>query len=89
MNPKFELGQVVATPAIVDDVPRAEILNAIQRHESGDWGTVCEEDARANDMALKDGTRVLSVYDTSAGQKIFVITEADRSATTVLFPREY
>ena len=56
---------------------------------AGDWGEVDEEDKRLNDAALKDGTRLLSAYVTSRGAGLWIITEADRSATTILLPSEY
>ena len=65
-----------------------------QRHAHGDWGDVCEEDRQANEQALIDGSRLLSVYRTSLGEKLWVITEAaddsgKRAATTILLPSEY
>ncbi|MCA9073039.1 MAG: hypothetical protein KDA84_29155, partial [Planctomycetaceae bacterium] len=64
-------------------------LNYIARHSHGDWGTVCEEDAQANEDALKDGARILSSYELKNGVKIWIITEADRSSTCILTPEEY
>ncbi|PAP78901.1 hypothetical protein B1759_15790 [Rubrivirga sp. SAORIC476] len=87
---RLPLGHVVATPGALD-VVRAhglDVLALVHRHASGDWGTVSEHDARANDLALQNGTRVLSAYDTPGG-RLWIITEADRSATTVLLPSEY
>ena len=89
MNPQFPLGQVVATRGVSNQVPQSQILAALRRHAAADWGIVCPEDAKANDQALANGTRVLSAYETESGHKIWIITEADRSATTVLFPDEY
>lgn len=89
MDPKFPLGQVVATSGVSDTVPRDEIIAALERHVIGDWGTVCAEDVHANNRALSRGTRIISTYDTESGHKIWIITEADRSSTTVLFPDEY
>ena len=87
---RFPLGHVVATPGAVDAV-RAngiDVLALVHRHASGDWGDLSEHDAQANDHALAHGARVLSAYETAAG-RLWVITEADRSATTVLLPSEY
>jgi hypothetical protein len=84
------LGRLVATPGALD-VARAhgvDVLALVRRHAAGDWGTVPAEDARANERALAAGARVLSAYDT-AGGRLWIITEADRSATTVLLPSEY
>ena len=64
-------------------------MTFLSRHVTGDWGTVGDEDKKLNDAAVKDGTRILSAYQTSAGEKLWVITEADRSSTTILLPDEY
>ena len=84
------LGHVVATPGALDLV-RSHGLNVValvRRHASGDWGTLDAHDRDANRRALRSGARVMSVYPT-AGGTLWVITEADRSATTVLLPSEY
>jgi len=86
---KFPLGQLVATPGILELVPRAELLAAVARHARGDWGNCCPEDAAENELSLREGFRLFSVYDRSEGQRFWVITEADRSVTTVLLPEEY
>jgi hypothetical protein len=66
-----------------------QMLECLQRHARGDWGDVCDEDKQANDRALKNGDeRILSAYSIT-GKKIWIITEWDRSVTTVLFPEEY
>ena len=87
---RLPLGHVVATPGalVVVRDHGLDIVGLLHRHRSGDWGTVSDHDARANDLALQNGTRVLSAYDTSGG-RLWIITEADRSATTVLLPSEY
>jgi hypothetical protein len=85
----LELGQVVATPAILQELDAAEIAGALQRHASGDDGVLDQEDKEANRLARAEGHRVLSAYLTEQGQKFWIITEWDRSATTILFPREY
>lgn len=86
---KFSLGTVVATPNAIAAIPRDQIIQALRRHQSGDWGTVCPGDWRANDDALVDGSRVLSVYSITNGLKFWIITEADRSVTTILLPEDY
>ncbi|MAQ95558.1 MAG: hypothetical protein CMM84_18785 [Rhodothermaceae bacterium] len=88
--PRFPLGHVVATPGALEVVRDhgVDLLGLLRRHASGDWGQVPEEDARLNDLALKHRARLLSAYDT-AGGRLWVLTEADRSATTVLLPSEY
>jgi hypothetical protein len=87
--PKFALGRVVATPGAIGSVTERELLDALARHASGDWGEVGKEDRKANDAALRNGERILSSYRTAAGTRFWIITEADRSATTVLPPDEY
>ena len=59
------------------------------RHACGDWGTVCPDDALANDEALEEGERLLSAYKLRDGTKVWIITEADRSSTCILLPDEY
>lgn len=89
--PRFPLGQLVATPgalAALDAANVAPIL-LIFRHGDGDWGELDDDDRRANDAALVDETRILSAYTLPTGVKLWIITEADRSATTILLPSEY
>ena len=96
-RPRFALGQIVATPGALEAARdhAVDVVALVQRHQSGDWGAVCADDARANDRALVAGARVLSAYDLpssggrATGGRLWVITEADRSATTVLLPSEY
>ena len=85
----LELGQVVATPGVLDAVPGDYVLNALNRHASGDWGVVCEEDRKQNDYAAEHDERVHSAYLAPDGTKFWIITEWDRSCTTVLLPEEY
>ena len=92
---KFNSGQFVATPAVLAVVPRPYIFAAIARHLEGDWGDVSDADKRTNDRALRNGDRLLSVYHVKSADdpeqeiKFWIITEADRSATTVLLPSDY
>ena len=82
------LGQIVATRAVLEAIPNEAVVNGLRRHARGDWGEVCQQDWQANEEALNDGARLLSVY--KAGEaKFWIITEADRSATTVLLPEDY
>ena len=83
------LGQIVATPAALGALAQPDIVAAIRRHASGDWGEVDADDRAANDEALRDGTRLLSAYTSVNGTRFWVITEADRSVTTVLLPDDY
>lgn len=84
-----ELGRVVATPGALDALTQADIDRALSRHRVGDWGDLCRDDWQQNDVALEDGARLLSQHHSPAGRKFWVVTEADRSATTVLLPEEY
>ncbi len=91
---KYPMGQVVWTRGVnekvAEDSKFAEfVLHCLKRHSAGDWGDLGEEDKKANDAALKDGSRLLSAYERKGLPKIWIITEADRSVTTVLFPDEY
>lgn len=83
------LGQTVATPAALGVLSRTDIVTALRRHAAGDWGEVDDEDRAANDRALTTGERLLSVYRSATGDPFWVITEADRAATTVLLPDDY
>ena len=85
----FDLGQVVATPGVLQMVSKREIQNFLYRHCHGDWGCVCPEDAEENWVSLRDGYRLFSAYVSSKDVHVWVITEADRSCTTVLLPEEY
>ena len=91
MSQKFNLGRIVATPvALAALLESGEVaMTYITRHASGDWGVVGTADARLNDDALLDDSRILSTYILQSGVRIWIITEADRSATTVLLPDEY
>jgi hypothetical protein len=83
------LGHLTMTRGVAHRfVDPSPLLTILARHASGDWGVVGAADARANDEALTDGTRVLSVYVVD-GVRLWVITEADRSSTTILLPEEY
>lgn len=90
----FPLGQLCMTPGIERLIqmhnPPAyrEIGKLLSLHESGDWGTVCAENKEANDYAVQNGERILSAYE-FCGEEIWIITEADRSVTTLLLPEEY
>lgn len=85
----FPLGQVVATPSVLNAISNTDIQKALDRHRSGDWGDCCPDDRHANDEALTQGGRLLSVYLADNGTKFWIVTEADRSTTTVLLPGDY
>ena len=86
---KFPLGRLVATPNALEHIPNPDILAALQRHLTGDWGDMDEHDREENELSLKEGFRLLSVYRSAKGVKFWIITEADRSRTTVLLPEDY
>lgn len=88
-KPKFSLGSLVATAGVLDVVPHDEIMIALGRHICGDWGEVDEEDRETNEHGLIHALRLLSVYHSKSGTKFWIITEHDRSVTTVLLPSEY
>lgn len=85
---KFELGQTVITSG-AGQLDHSEISVALARHSTGDWGDICEDDAEMNEQSLIHGERLISSYKTSDGTKFWIITERDRSATTILLPSEY
>lgn len=87
--PKFNLGRVVITRGAQAVLEEDDVKVALTRHRVGDWGDLCQEDAALNDAALTDEARVLSVYFSSKGVRFYVITEWDRSYTTILLPSEY
>ena len=95
-NPKFRLGQTLATPGALAAMQAAGQSPGyfLDRHIRGDWGEVCDEDKRLNDQALVDGSRILSAYRTLKGERIWIITEAAddegrRASSTIILPHEY
>lgn len=90
-RPRFSPGRVVSTPGALEALRQStEGLDVLLfAHVCGDWGELPAEDAEANERALEHGGRLLSAYDTDGGGRVWVITEADRSATTFLLPSEY
>ena len=99
INPVFPTGQIVASKGVYElacqNPEFAEFVQkCLNRHVKGDWGAVDGEDKETNNQALKQGTRLLSAYNDDRFPKrgvatIWIITEADRSSTTILFPDEY
>jgi hypothetical protein len=85
----FSLGQILATPALLGQITRAEIEVGLDRHAFGDWGDLDPDDASENERALADGSRIFSAFTSGQGIKFWIITEADRSSTTVLLPSDY
>lgn len=87
----FPLGRIVATPGALSALSETNQtpLEFIARHAAGDWGELDQEDRQENERSLIDGCRLLSAYRLSDQTRIWVITEADRSSTTILLPEEY
>jgi hypothetical protein len=85
---KFPLGQIVITANAASKVSKASISSGLQRHSQCDWGDICKDDAALNDEAVTSGDRLLSSYRSEACT-FWIITEADRSVTTVLLPEDY
>jgi len=90
MTAPLPLGRVVATPGALNLLGKSGgyAFDLLARHATGDWGELCAFDCRQNEIALRDGYRVFSAYDIPAG-RLWIITEADRSVTTILLPEEY
>ena len=91
---QFETGRILMTRGVNDriaDDPEFSkfVLKSLARHISGDWGDLSREDKSENELSLREGFRLLSAYEIDGHPKIWIITEADRSATTILFPEEY
>ena len=90
-NVKFDPGAIVATPGALEALREAgqQPAEFLDRHLKGDWGDLCAHDRAVNEEALRDGSRLFSAYRSRAGVRFYVITESDRSATTVLLPEDY
>lgn len=91
MITRFDLGRVVSTPGALHCLEQAGVglVQLLARHATGDWGDLCPDDWVLNDRAVEEGERILSAYPLSTGERVYVITEADRSVTTLLLPSEY
>lgn len=88
---RFPFGRIVSTPGALAAVEHSaeELLSFLQRHARGDWGEVCDDDRKENELSLQHGFRLLSAYTLKSGVKVWIITESDRSSTCVLLPEEY
>lgn len=88
---RFNLGAILATPGALEALEDSNQIPAefLNRHCSGDWGDVDPADAAENELSVEQGFRILSAYTTHKGVRLWIITEADRSATTILLPDEY
>jgi hypothetical protein len=95
LGPLFNLGRIVATPGALASIREARLRECLYLHQHGDWGSVCEEDARENDLSVAKGFRILSCYAMDPempavdDNRLWILTEADRSVTAVLLPSEY
>lgn len=89
MEDLFPSGAVMTTPAALKALTLPDMANALNRHLRGDWGDLCDEDKAENEFSLTKGFRLFSVYHTAEGTKFYIITEADRSVTTILLPSDY
>ena len=89
MERKFSLGGITATRQTFKYISQQEMLSALQRHGSGDWGDCCPADRAANDVALREGFRLFSVYHSHEGRKFWVVTEAERWLTTVILAEDF
>ena len=85
----FQLGRIVGTASAVTAIPQDEILLALQRHQTGDWGEVERDDRAENERSLLEGERLVSIYRSLAGVKFYIITEANRLQTTAMLPEDY
>ncbi len=91
---KFKLGQLVLTMKVNATIAgnsqfSEHVFNSLKRHAHGDWGELCQEDRSLNELSMQEGGRLFSVYKKDNQPTIWIITEWDRSLTTVLFPDEY
>lgn len=88
-EPLFPPGRMCVTDEAFATLVAEDVVRSLLRHLTGDWGDCGKEDWKENDFSLKNSLRILSVYQDRSGTKFWIITEADRSATTVLVPSEY
>ena len=86
---KFPLGGIVITPGAAEKLSEKDVLSALAKHQCGEWGNLSDPDKEENELSLREGFRLLSAYESDGGIKFWLITEADRSLTTILLPEEY
>ncbi len=86
---RFPFGTLVITANAALKLDKRDVIIALERHGRGDWGDLSPADREENELSLKEGFRILSAYHDRKGVKLWVITEADRSATTILLPEDY
>ena len=85
----FPLGQTVITRNAQSELHPEDVVLSLRRHAARDWGNLCPADKAENELSLRQGFRLLSAYEDRNGTKFWIITEADRSVTTVLLPEDY
>ncbi len=85
----FPLGTVVVARGALAELTPGDVVRALVRHRACDWGELGDDDKRANNEVLTSGARLLSAYRSEGGTKFWIITEADRSSTTILLPEDY
>lgn len=90
-EPLFHMGRIVITPGAINALKKSGENGGefLARHERGEWGIVCPDDQKRNNMALIEGERLVSSYALKSGAEMWIITEADRTVTTLLLPEEY
>ena len=88
-KPMFDLGRLLITPPAQSTLPCEDVMAALSRHITGDWGDCCKDDCKENELSLREGFRLFSVYHDRKGTKFWIITEAGRHATTILMPDDY
>lgn len=88
-GPRFDLGRVVITAAAEAVLVPDDVRVALRQHSRGDWGELCADDIKENELSLSQGGRLVSVYRDRNATKFYIITEPDRSATTILLPEDY
>lgn len=86
---RFELGRLVATQGAMEEIPEQDMMFCVGLHHNGMWGDIPEADKQENELAIKEDYRILSSYKAKTGKQFWIITEADRSYTTVMLPEEY
>ena len=89
VSPSFSLGKTVITANALEQLNREDVATSLGRHAQRDWGDLCQDDVEENELSLKEGFRLMSVYADRNGTKFWIITEGDRSVTTVLLPEDY
>lgn len=85
----FDLGRIATTFAVAECIERPVIFTLLERYRNGDWGEMAECDKTSNDFSVQCGGRIFASYTLNSGDKLWFITEADRSYTTIMFPYEY